>query len=172
MINAFTVVLMMLASASLLLGDGVSPSENSLVEMWDVTSGKKLLTLSSGGDSIFTAAWSPDGRRLATVAWSSVGKYLAAIGDDDRTRVWDAQTGEGLLTLSGHSDSVSSVAWSPDGKRLATGSDDRTVQIYAMDIRDLIALARQRVTAHPSEEGCKKYLNMDKCPPVPVLSWW
>ncbi|MGA2987098.1 MAG: hypothetical protein ABSG32_25140 [Terriglobia bacterium] len=42
-----------------------------------------------------------------------------------------------------------------------------TVQIYVMDIHGLMALARQRVTALPSEEGCKKYLDVEKCPPVP-----
>ena len=63
------------------------------------------------------------------------------------------------------------MAWSPDGKRLATGSEDGTVQVYAMDIRGLMALARERVTAHPSEEGCRKYLHVDKCPSVPELSF-
>jgi len=59
------------------------------------------------------------------------------------------------------------AVWRPDGKRLASASDDRTVQVYAMEIRDLMALARERV--HPSEEGCKKYLHVDKCPPFPEL---
>jgi WD40 repeat protein len=65
--------------------------------------------------------------------------------------VRNAVTGEELLSLSGHSSDVGSVAWSPDGKRLATASHDGTVQVYAMDIHDLMALARQRVTAHSSE---------------------
>jgi WD40 repeat protein len=86
--------------------------------------------------------------------------------------VWDAGTGRGLLTLSGHSGEVKSVAWSPDGKRLASASNDGTVQVYAMDIHDLMALARERVTAYPSEEGCKKHLHVDMCPPVPELPWW
>jgi len=64
------------------------------------------------------------------------------------------------------------VAWSPDGKRLATAGADRIVQVYAADIRSLMALAGERVTDHPSEEGCRKYLHMDKCPPVPSLSFW
>jgi hypothetical protein len=63
------------------------------------------------------------------------------------------------------------VAWSPDGKRPATASDDAALQVYAIEIRDLMALARQRVTAHPSKEGCKKYLHVDECPPVPELSF-
>jgi WD40 repeat protein len=69
--------------------------------------------------------------------------------------VWDAETGKELLTVGGHSRSVQSVAWGPDGKRLASASLDAAVQVYAMDVRDLMALARQRVTAHPSEERCK-----------------
>jgi WD40 repeat protein len=91
---------------------------------------------------------------------------------DNTTKLWDAETGKELLTLGGHHDIVTSVAWSPDGKRLASGGSDAIVQIYAVDVRDLMALAGQRISAHPSEEGCKKYLHVDRCPPVPVLSWW
>ena len=40
-------------------------------------------------------------------------------------KVWDAQTGQELLTLKGHTGRVRSVAFSPDGKRLA-GAAGRT----------------------------------------------
>jgi WD40 repeat protein len=92
--------------------------------------------------------------------------------EDETAKVWDAASGKQLLTLSGHGGAVNSVAWSPDGKRLATASDDGTVQVYAMDIRELMELAGQRVTAHPSDEGCQKYLGVEKCPSVPDLPWW
>jgi len=106
------------------------------------------------------------------VAWSPNGNRLATGSEDNTVKVWDAEAGKELLSLTGHSDAVLSVAWSPDGRRLATGSKDDTVQVYAMYIHDLMALARQRLTAHPSPEGCEKYLHVDKCPPFPRLPWW
>ena len=44
--------------------------------------------------------------------------------------MWDAASGQELLTLKGHAELVYSVAWSPDGKRLATASDDGTSKVW------------------------------------------
>ena len=44
--------------------------------------------------------------------------------------MWDAASGQELLTLRGHSGLVHSVAWSPDGKRLATASEDNTAKVW------------------------------------------
>jgi hypothetical protein len=48
MINAFTAVLMMLVSASLLLGDGVSPSENSVVQIAVAVPGGSVTNFGTG----------------------------------------------------------------------------------------------------------------------------
>jgi len=140
------------------LATGISEAAS----VWNSETGKRVLTLKGRAEDTgsVVVAWSPDGKRLA-------------MGSADETvKVWDAQTGKELLILSGNSGPVYSVAWSPDGKRLASESSDGAVQIYAMDIRDLIALARERVAAHPSKEGCKKSLNVDQCPTFPELRWW
>jgi len=124
----------------------------------EIVCGSLLLSLRGHSRAVTSVAWDPDGQRLAT-------------GSNDTTaKVWSAETGDELLTLRGHASYVNSNAWSPDGKWLATASDDGTVQVYPVDLRDLMALARERVTAHPSEAGCKKYLHVDTCPPVPHLS--
>ena len=60
-----------------------------------------------------------------------------------------------------------SVAWSPDGKRLATASGDETVLIYAMDPHELLKLARSRVTRDLTPAECERYLQSEKCPPLP-----
>src|SRR5262249_28348569 len=47
-------------------------------------------------------------------------------GSADKTvRVWDAASGQELLTLLGHTDPVSSVAFSLDGQRIVSGSWDK-----------------------------------------------
>ena len=82
-------------------------------------------------------------------------------------KVWNAGTGVELVTLNNHTGEVFSVAWSPDGKRLATASQDKTVQTYAMDIHDLISLARQRVTRDLTDEEVRGYLHAPRRPPLP-----
>ena len=45
-------------------------------------------------------------------------------------KVWDAQTGQVLLNLKGHTEQVRGVAFSADGNRLASASDDNTVKVW------------------------------------------
>jgi WD40 repeat protein len=78
----------------------------------------RVVELATGGYTATRIAMSPDGRRLAG-------------GVVDRTvRVWDAQTGQVLDILRGHSDLVLDVAFSPDGTRLASASYDKTVRLW------------------------------------------
>jgi WD40 repeat protein len=67
---------------------------------------------------------------IRAVAWSLDGRWLASGSDDRTVRVWEAESGQELLRLEGHTKSVNSVSCSPDGRWLASGSDDNSVRIW------------------------------------------
>ena len=69
-------------------------------------------------DDVTVVAWSPDGKRIVTCS-----------DGDAIVRVWDAVTGENVLSLE-HGRLVESVAWSPDGKRIIACSDDAIVRVW------------------------------------------
>ena len=108
---------------------------------------------------VWSAVWSPDGKRVASgssdktvqvwnaangnnpyiytghsdtiyaVAWSPDGKHIASASYDTTVQVWDAAGGH-PFTYSGHSSWVWTVRWSPDGTRIASAGGDKTVQVW------------------------------------------
>jgi WD40 repeat protein len=69
---------------------------------------------------------------LSSLAFAPAGQILASGGVDTTVRLWDAQTGTYLQTLTGDSGPVYSVAWSPDGSLLASGSFDGIIRLWEM----------------------------------------
>jgi len=67
--------------------------------------------------------------------WSPSGEWVQVTFDNDGTvRIWDAQTGEILHTLSGHEGFVCSAMWSPSGDLIATGGcNDGMVIVWRVD---------------------------------------
>ena len=59
-------------------------------------------------------------RPFAKTSAVPVSKRLATGSSDGTAKVWDAETGKELLTLTGHTGPISSVSWNSDGERLAT----------------------------------------------------
>jgi WD40 repeat protein len=177
-------------------------SEDQTAIIWDALSGRAIMPLTGHRGEVTSVAWSRDGKRLATgstdqtiklwdarsgkqertlvghgspvtgVFWNADGRRLVTGSADQTAKVWDTQTGKELVNLTGHRAAIRGLAWSPDGKWLATSGDDDIVQIYSMDIRELMRIARQRITGTPSDQGCGKYLEEPKCPPIPTLSPW
>jgi small GTP-binding protein len=86
-------------------------------------------------DVIFRIAWSPD------------GKMIASPSRDRSIRVWNAETGEHLKTLWGHSFGVNHVAWSPDSLLLASASFDWTIRIWDIETGE----SRRTIQGHSLE---------------------
>jgi WD40 repeat protein len=124
-------------------------------QIWNAASGKELQTLSGHTAGIMSVAFSADGRLLAS-------------GSDDNTaKVWDTDTGEELHTLPGNQGGVWSVSFNPRTEgRLAVGSPDGVVRVFLLDIDDLLAFARTRVTRPLSAWECQKFLHLPECPPA------
>src|SRR5262249_25662013 len=81
-----------------------------LVTVYDVETGKELLVLRGHTKRTVLAAFDADGKRLATTS------------KDGTVRVWDANTGAPLQTLTAPG-AVIGVVFSPDGKQVAAGTD-------------------------------------------------
>jgi WD40 repeat protein len=142
------------------------------VEVWEVATGRRLVTLTGRRTLIHAVALSPDGSRLASasedrtvkvwdvrtgqevrsfrghlgpawgVAFSPDGTRLASASDDRTVRVWDVADPE-VLTLRGHDGAVHGLAFSPDGQRLASASGDTTVKVWeARTGRELLTLGK------------------------------
>ncbi len=102
------------------------------VTLWDAKTleFKRLLGVRPNGLGEFggveSVAFSPDGSVLA------VGRSADTYGADDPgpVRLWDAEIGEHLRTLEGHTGDIYSVTFSPDGRTLASGSSDGTVALW------------------------------------------
>ncbi len=88
------------------------------VKLWDVATGKELMSLKGHTKIVNQVAFSADGKKLATAS------------NDHTARLWEVATGRELAILKPHTAEVSSVAFSPSDKILATGSYDKTIKLW------------------------------------------
>lgn len=98
--------------------DLAGQAQPPVVEIWDPTTGATKLTYSAHTLNVWTAAWSPDGRKITSAS-------------GDGVRVWDASTGKTVLRYTGHTGPAYFAAWSPDGTRVASAGNDNTVQVWS-----------------------------------------
>ena len=102
-----------------------SAGNDRTIRLWNANTGELIKTLTGHVENVNTVAFSPDGKTIASGSGRLV--YFGR-GEDTGTcigqeiRLWNANTGELIKTLTGHTSVVNSVVFSPDGSTIASGS--------------------------------------------------
>jgi len=103
------------------------PEQPTLVALGSSTGELSLLDVEKGQP---ICSWLAHQHSVYSVAFSPDGKQLLSGSADNTLKLWDSNSGQLLKTLEGHQHSVLSVAFSPDGKQLLSGSDDNTLKLW------------------------------------------
>ena len=82
---------------------------------------QERIVLKGHKSSLWSASFTPDGRRVVTAS------------EDDTARVWDAGSGDQLAIFQGHTGSVRVAAFNPDGSHLITASTDKTARVWNVE---------------------------------------
>ena len=150
-------------NGQLLLANGGRGAQSGRVVIWDVVTGKKLMTLGNAYDTVLAAdvradqtqvalggpsrmveIWSTKSGELlhkikkhtdwvTALSYSPNGQILATADRNGGVSIWDPDSAQELFTLAGHKAAVTAVSWRSDSKFLASSSEDGTVKLWEMD---------------------------------------
>ena len=150
-------------SGQLLLASGGIGARSGRVIVWEVVTGRKLMTLGDDYDTVLAADIRPDQSQAAlggpsrvvkiwstrtgelqhkirkhtdwvtAVAFSPNGQMLATADRNGAISIWDPDSAQELFALAGHKSAVSALSWRGDSRLLASSSEDGTVKLWEMD---------------------------------------
>jgi WD40 repeat protein len=115
--------------------------------VWDVRTGKAVLSLTNHVGGVGWASYSPDGRLIETEA--------------DAVRLWDAMTGALLATIPITAPSAN-TQFTPDSTSVVITDDAGRTIVYHCELcvstQQLLTLAESRVTRELTPEERATYL--------------
>ncbi|MBT31266.1 MAG: hypothetical protein CMO01_16550 [Thalassobius sp.] len=148
----------------------LSAGHNSLLKVWDITSGNLIAKAKANEGAVRAVKTSHDGQFIFTAGfdksikkWSGNGsiinefnghkdevlclalhpkKNILASGSRDKSIIlWDTETGKKLYELKSHDADVNQISFSPDGKYLVSGGDDSRITLWDLaKMRELATL--------------------------------
>jgi RNA polymerase sigma factor (sigma-70 family) len=92
---------------------------DAAVRLWDLATGKELLTIPHGRAKVLAVALAPNGKIVASADTNS-----------GLVRLWDTATGKELRACAVPDISVTALAFAPDGKTLASAGSDGMVRLW------------------------------------------
>jgi WD40 repeat protein len=125
----------------------LSAGHNSIVRLWDATSGKLI------------RAFGPHEGRVTSAVLTRDGKTLYSIDTDRKIHRWDVASGKLLGQWKGSSDqhhATPNVAVAPDGKTIACGGERNAIHLWdpnGKEIRLLTGLERGAQALSFSPDG-------------------
>lgn len=132
-------------------GRRIAIAHGGLAGIWDVDTGRKLRTFVGHEGSSGTWRSAPTDR--SWLPWAST-----------------ARCGSGMWTPGSNgwccADTSSKLGGSPSAPtvpRLASGAADGTARVWALDLDDLIQIARRELTRELTEAECRQYVH-GPCP--------
>ena len=138
----------------------LTASTDRTARIWDVRTGRPLMTFPGHRLMLTSASFSPNGQIVLTTSadgtarlwevssgrllhellghgmavengqFSPNGSVVVTAGHDGTARVWDVQSGRLQHTLVGHRERVTAATFSRDGRRILTASWDRSARIW------------------------------------------
>jgi WD40 repeat protein/DNA-binding SARP family transcriptional activator len=125
---------------------------DGMVRLWDTATWQRVGSMSRNLGRIWDLSYSPDGAKLYTAAERGIME-------------WDVETGRVLVQLS----SVEAwqgfrMALSPNGTRLAAPTAAGSVSLYALQLEDLLEIARPLVSRTFTDQECRQFLHLERCP--------
>ena len=121
-------------------------SDNYVVRIWDVASGRELTQLKVPNSGAFTS------QADAYIAFSDDGKRIATGGFDTDTIIWETETGKRLSNLSGRTNMAYNVSFSADGTQLWSGGRTRWDLRTGRGLR-VVPASSEKTYAVPSPDG-------------------
>lgn len=112
--------------------DGSDNPADSSAYLWDLRNRTQAQVYTGHSNWVWAADISADGSLFASGSGPLFGpESVAAL--DATARVWDAETGEELMALAGHGDTVDSVKFLAGGRQLLSASWDGTIRRWDLD---------------------------------------
>lgn len=133
------------------------------VTIWDILTGKSIITLPGQNDVITSISFSPDGRKIVT-----------GLGDG-AVKIWDVVTGNLIMNLTYYTDPIFTVSFSPDGLKVIAGTFYKRAMIWFANVGVPVHILEGHndyvVTALFSPDGSKVLTGSDHYGDSEIKIW-